>query len=89
MPTATPTTEVTPGAPSPATEPPAGFKPYQDSVAGVSVYVPESWVVIGVVPDQRAILQSYPETKYVGGDAFKPGDTKCDLSIRPYTRRIK
>jgi heat shock protein HslJ len=71
------------GAPPPTIEPPAGFKPYQDPVTGVSVYVPESWVVTGVVPGQFAILQSYPEDKYVGGEALKPGDTKCDLIIRP------
>jgi peptidyl-Lys metalloendopeptidase len=70
-----PTTTSTP-------EPPAGFKQYQDSVTGVSVYVPESWVVIEVIPGQSAILQSYPEDKYVGGEPFEPGDTKCDLTIR-------
>lgn len=70
--------------PSPATQPPAGFRPYQDSVAGVAVYVPESWVVTGIVPGQYAILQSYPENKYVGGEARAPGDTKCDLNIRPH-----
>jgi hypothetical protein len=79
----TPTAEPTEIAPPPAFEPPAGFKPYQDSVTGISVYVPESWVVTGVVPGQFAILQSYPEDKYVGGEAREPGDTKCDLTIRP------
>ena len=78
----TPTTEVTAVAP-PASQPPAGFKSYQDSVAGVSIYVPESWVVTGIIPGQFAILQSYPENKYVGGGARAPGDTKCDLNIRP------
>jgi hypothetical protein len=70
-------------APTPAVEPLAGFKQYEDSVVGVSVFVPESWVVTGIVPGQFAILQSYPEDKYIGGEAFKPGDTKCDLTIRP------
>ena len=70
-------------APPPAFEPPAGFKQYQDSVTGISVYVPESWVVTGIVPGQFAILQSYPEDKYVGGEARELGDTKCDLTIRP------
>jgi hypothetical protein len=75
-------------APEPPTatstpEPPAGFKQYQDSITGVSVYVPESWVVLEVIPGQSAILQSYPEDKYVGGEPFEPGDTKCDLAIRP------
>jgi len=82
-PSPTPATEVKPVAPPPAAEPPAGFKPYQDAVAGLSVYVPESWVVTGVIPGQFAILQSFPETKYVGGEALQPGDTKCDLTIRP------
>jgi hypothetical protein len=82
-PSPTPTPEVTPVAPSPAIEAPPGFKPYQDSVTGVSVYVPESWVVTGVVPGEFAILQSYPENKYVGGEARQQGDTKCDLTIRP------
>jgi heat shock protein HslJ len=79
----TPTAEATQTAPPPAFEPPAGFMQYQDSVTGVSVYVPESWVVTGVAPGQFAILQSYPEDKYVGGGGQHPGDTKCDLSIRP------
>jgi hypothetical protein len=50
-------------------------------VVGVSVFVPESWVVTAVVLGQREILQSYPEGKYVGGLAREPGDTKCDLTI--------
>jgi hypothetical protein len=70
-------------APTPAVEPLAGFKQYEDSVVGVSVFVPESWVVTGIVPGKFAFLQSYPEDKYIGGEAFKPGDTKCDLTIRP------
>ena len=52
-------------------------------MTGVSVYIPESWAATGVVPGQSVILQSYPEDKYVGGEAFEPGDTKCDLTIRP------
>ena len=79
----TPTTEPTQTAPPPAFEPPDGFKQYQDSVTGISVYVPESWVVTGVVPGEWAILQSYPEDKYAGGGGQHPGDTKCDLVIRP------
>jgi hypothetical protein len=68
---------------TPTPEPPAGFKQYQDSVTGVSVYVPESWTVTGVIPGESAILQSYPKDKYVGGGGQHPGDTKCDLTIRP------
>ena len=69
--------------PAPTTGPPAGFQQYQDSVVGVSVYIPESWVMTSVFPGESAILQSYPEDKYVGGEPFEPGDTKCDLTIRP------
>jgi heat shock protein HslJ len=79
----TPTPEATETALPPAFEAPAGFKLYQDSVTEISVYVPESWVVTGVTPGQSAILQSYPEDKYVGGGGQHPGDTKCDLTIRP------
>jgi heat shock protein HslJ len=64
-------------------QPPVGFKKYQDAATGISVYVPESWTVTGVLPGQSAILQSYPEDKYIGGEALEPGDTKCDLTIRP------
>jgi len=68
----------------PAAEPPGGFKPYLDSVAGVAIHIPESWVVTGIVPGQWAVLQSYPQDKYVGGEALQQGDTKCDLNIRPH-----
>jgi heat shock protein HslJ len=78
----TPTTEPTP-VPPPVFEPPAGFVPYQDAPTGISIYIPESWVVTGAIPGEFAILQSYPEDKYVGGEAREPGDTKCDLTIRP------
>jgi hypothetical protein len=52
-------------------------------MVGVSVYIPESWLVTGIVEGQYAILQSYPEEKYVGGEILESGDTKCDLTIRP------
>jgi heat shock protein HslJ len=68
---------------TPAIEPPAGFKEYQASSIGVSVYIPESWTVTDVVEGQYVILQSYPEDKYVGGEMLEAGDTKCDLGIRP------
>ena len=79
-----PTQEPT-NAPTPTSAyvPPAGFKQYQDSVTGVTVTIPESWTVTGIIPGEWAILQSYSETKYVGGEPFQPGDTKCDLVIRP------
>ena len=43
---------------------------YQDSETGISVDIPGSWVVTGVVPGHTAAFQSYP-------------DTQCDLFIRP------
>jgi Tol biopolymer transport system component len=52
-------------------------------VTGVAVYIPDSWIVTQIDPGQFAILQSYPEDKYVGGEGFQPGDSKCDLAIRP------
>jgi len=78
-----PTAEVRAPTPTPAFEPPLGFKEYRDSTAGISVYVPDSWVTSGIVAGDYAILQSYPLDKYVGGEMFEPGDTKCDLNIRP------
>jgi hypothetical protein len=79
----TPTADATETPELPVFEPPAGFVKYEDSATGISVYIPESWVVTGVLPGERAILQSYPEDKYVGGGGQHPGDTKCDLVIRP------
>ncbi len=67
----------------PVSQPPTGFIEYQDLTAGVSIYIPESWVVTGVIDGEYAIFQSYPEDKYIGGEAFEPGDTKCDMNIRP------
>ncbi len=79
----TPTVQIQEPTVSAAFEPPPGFKQYQDSVVGVSVFVPDSWAVTEIVPGQSAILQSYPEGKYIGGEVFQSGDTKCDLTIRP------
>ena len=62
---------------------PAGFKEYRDTVVGISIYIPEIWTVTGVIDGEYAIFQSYPEDKYVGGEGREPGDTKCDLNIRP------
>jgi len=80
---ATPTAEVFAPAAVTAFVPPEGFKEYQDATAGVSIYIPENWVVTGVIEGEYAIFQSYPLDKYVGGEARQPGDTKCDLNIRP------
>jgi heat shock protein HslJ len=69
--------------------PPAGFKEYQDAVAGISIYIPESWTVTGVIDGEYAIFQSYPDDKYVGGEGREPSDTKCDLNIRPTGTRAE
>jgi hypothetical protein len=60
-----------------------------DAASGVSLWLPEGWLAVEpareVPPDQprTTILQSYPKDKYVGGEAFQAGDTKCDLTIHP------
>jgi hypothetical protein len=70
-------------APMATASPPPGFQVYEDETIGVTLLLPENWTVTQVVPGQSAILQSYPEDKYVGGEARDPADTKCDLTIRP------
>jgi heat shock protein HslJ len=67
---------------TPTPEPPAGFRRYVNGPSGVSLWVPESWTVIEPGP-HWSILQSYPQDKYIGGEARQPGDTKCDLAIHP------
>jgi len=79
----TPTQKIPEATVPPDLEPPAGFQKYQDSQVSVSIFIPENWVVTNIVPGQFALLQSYPEDKYVGGEAFESGDTKCDLAILP------
>ena len=64
-------------------EPPVNFNEYWDEGVGLSIHIPEDWIVTGVIAGQSAILQSYPEDKYVGGEIRAPGDTKCDPNIRP------
>jgi heat shock protein HslJ len=81
--TTTATLEVIEPTQTPTFEPPAGYKEYRDSVAGISINIPENWYVTGVIDGQYAIFQSYPEDKYVGGERREPGDTKCDLNLRP------
>jgi hypothetical protein len=63
--------------------PPGGFNPYQDPGTGISIYIPEDWIVTGIIAGEYAILQSYPEDNYIGGEGREEGDTKCDLNIRP------
>ena len=74
-------------APSPTSPPvftpPEDWNPYQDPGTGISVYIPDGWIVTSIIEGEYAILQSYPEDKYVGGGMRADGDTKCDLSIRP------
>jgi heat shock protein HslJ len=60
---------------------PAGFKDYQDKLVNISIYIPETWEVTGIVDGQYAIFQSFPIDKYAGGEVIDPGDTKCDLNI--------
>ena len=66
-------------------EPPAGFKEYLDSQTGISISIPEEWYIQNqsVVEGEYAIFSSYPPDKYIGGEARQPGDTKCDLNIKP------
>jgi hypothetical protein len=66
----------------PVFEPPEGFTPYQDPVTGITIYIPKDWIVTGIIAGEYAILQSYPEGKYIGGKGREEGDTKCDLRIR-------
>jgi len=70
-------------------DPPIGFKEYQDTLTGISIYIPENWTVTGVVDGEYAIFQSYLEDKYIGGEGREPGDTKCDLNIRPTGARAE
>ena len=78
-----PTPAIQPPTETPVVEPPVGFIEYQDSEVDVSIYIPGSWTVTGVIEGQYAIFSSYPEDKYVGGEGRESGDTKCDLNIRP------
>jgi heat shock protein HslJ len=82
-PAATPTLQGLEPTPSPTLEPPAGYKEYRDSIAGISISIPETWSVTGAIGGKYAILQSYPEDKYVGGEPRETGDSKCDLNIHP------
>ena len=70
-------------APLPTIAPPADFRLYQLPGSGIGVFIPGDWVVTGEIQSEFAILQSYPEGKYIGGEARQPGDTKCDMRIKP------
>ena len=82
VPAPEPPTATAVAAATPTPEPPAGFRRYVNGPSDVSLWVPESWTIIG--PGLHTpILQSYPQDKYVGGGPRQPGDTKCDLTIHP------
>jgi len=69
--------------PLPTIAPPTGFRLYQLPGSRIGVYIPGDWVVTGEIYGEFAILQSYPEDKYIGGEGRQPGDTKCDMRIKP------
>ena len=56
---------------------------YSDPITGITILIPDTWIVTGIIEGEFAILQSYPEDKYIGGEPREEGDTKCDLNIRP------
>jgi len=83
--TQTPVSEANTPTVTPTVKMLEGFNEYRDEAAGIVVQIPEGWVVTGIIEGESAILQSYPEDKYVGGEPREEGDTKCDLSIRPHS----
>jgi heat shock protein HslJ len=64
------------------------YHSYRDQETGITIFIPETWIVTGIIEGDYAILQSYPEDKYIGGEPFESGDTKCDLNIRPAGSRL-
>jgi hypothetical protein len=68
--------------PTPTFKPPDGFQEFQDIERGISIYYPDGWITTEVIAGQYAIFQSYPVDKYIGGEGFQAGDTKCDLNLR-------
>ena len=68
--------------PLPTIAPPADFRLYQLPGSNIGVYIPGDWVVTGEIYGEFAILQSYPEDKYIGGEGRQLGDTKCDMRIK-------
>lgn len=69
-------------SPTPAFTPPGGYQEYVDAAAGISIFIPDTWIISQTTAGQYAILQSYPIDKYIGGEGLQPGDTKCDLIIK-------
>ncbi|MFN8459718.1 MAG: hypothetical protein U0401_34570 [Anaerolineae bacterium] len=71
---------------APTVETPASttaIQRYEDPLADLALNLPETWIVASSQPGQSAIFQSFPQTKYVGGEPFEPGNAKCDLLIYP------
>lgn len=85
-----PTDEPAPTQPANIFEPPVGFKEYQDSQTGISIYIPEEWYIQNqsIVEGDYAIFSSYPPDKYTGGEGRQPGDTKCDLNLNPDVNNV-
>ncbi len=81
-PPASPTPEPSP-SPVPEYTLPAGYQDYSDPLVGITISIPGSWTVTGIREGEFAILQSYPEDKYIGGEPREEGDTKCDLNLAP------
>lgn len=55
------------------TSPSYDFTVDQDPETGISILIPEGWILTGIVKGDHAILQSYPEDKYIGGESWKRG----------------
>jgi hypothetical protein len=79
---ASPTTEPPTATPEPYLTP-EGYVEYRDPLTSISIHIPADWTVTGVHEGEYAILQSYPEDKYIGGERREPGDSKCDLNLDP------
>ena len=73
----------------PTEGPPWEYNVYQDPDTGITIFLPEDWIVTGIIEGDYAILQSYSEDKYIGGEMFEPGDTKCDLNIQAEGTRLE
>jgi len=91
-PTATAAPTEAPPTPTATAAPriPDGWFRYVDPETGISLALPETWVVDAPEPPGTVtIVQSFAQDKYVGGEPFQPGDTKCDLWIHPHKTRTE
>jgi len=59
------------------------YHTYIDPITRVTIDLPDPWTTVVSDQGRLAVFQSYPEGKYLGGESFLPGDTKCDLMIFP------